>query len=559
MTVIRLNVARIAEPASDLLTNTAAAIDGAFVKAGERLGESASLTATIRETIAQLPAALETAEVDRADSDLIGLCGRLRELSAALANERTLIGAVAASIFDTAAPLAKLNRTVKTVGIVAVTARVTSASIDSGQIDMEVFNRELATLAQATSDNVKTFNVTIDDLRSTAQDMLDEAGTDSQDGLLSALADHIEQSLLGFRAERASAAEWAGSLQAPLTEALAAVGSGVMSLQAGDSVRQRLEHASVIMASVSDATLAPEQDERDWLARSGRALLATLIADATQDLDRCLEQIDGAMADIERTCEAVAARGRRQVSGSALSALAQEVAAALKALEAFCERQDGIDRSAEIVMAAVTELTATADAIGTIEAEMRLVSLNATIKCAQLGEKGRALNVIAQHLNEMTGETVAAVHEVVGSFKETKSLTQAYAQAKAFSGPGAMLKVYAAGQSAVEVLAGINGQLVAVADDLAATVATMGGHVRYAKSAFGGLHAATERMLDLVHELAAIPTSDDEIGPPPSPHCQSIVEGWRASYTMRSERDIHDALFIPSDPASQAEMAVEMF
>lgn len=424
--------------------------------------------------------------------------------SAAVANERDLMGAIASSLSATASPLAGLNRSVKMVDIVAINARVTTASTDTGAIDLSVFNRELASLAQQTRTRVSAFNQTMQMLSTLAAKMVNQVAGATDDRALTTLAERIEHRLEAFQSEVADVSTWASRLQQPLIATQGSVGSGVMLLQSGDSVRKRIEHATSILRSCA-AGAAPDETDRLWLRNRGKSLVGALIFDSARDLDTSLDGIDMAMRTIETGCDTVASASRRDVDASTLHELADEVERALLALSEYASRQERIDTSAGIVVRAIGDLKETAVAIGQIESEMRLVSLNATIKCAQLGERGRALNVIAQQLNALTTETVQATREVVSAFHQTEALTGAYSAKRAESAVDGVANIRHAGRSAVAVLNHADLRMKNALLGLNQILTAVRSSVEQSRSAFTGLRASLEVLFDLAHKLSEGP------------------------------------------------------
>jgi hypothetical protein len=542
--------------APELLARTSGAIDAAFVRAGGRLGESTVLVASMRETLAALPASLSSSAVREALADLAAICQRLREVSRAVASERDLMGAIASSLSATSSPLARLNRSVKMVDIVAINARVTTASTDTGAIDLSVFNSELASLAQQTRAKVNAFNQTMLMLGKLATKMVEQAGGATAYQSLEVLADRIEHRLAAFQSEVADVSTWAAMLQQPLTAAQGFVGSGVMSLQSGDSVKQRLEHAAIIVRTCHTGARIDDAADRLWLRDRGRSLVGALVLDGASDLDTSLDGIDMAMRAIEAGCDTVASASRRDVEASTLNVLADEVERALLALADYWSRQERIDSSAGIVVRAIIELRETAEAIGRIESEMRLVGLNATIKCAHLGERGRALNVIAQQLNALTTETVQATREVVEAFHQTEALTGAYSANRAGSAVDDVADIRNAGQSAVAVLNQADSRIENALMGLNQILAAVRSSATRSRLAFTGLRASLEDLLDLAHKLSEAPDAQPDFEVPEN--CRETVAGWRATYTMASERLIHDTAF-PEPRMETPELAVEMF
>src|SRR5690606_4934612 len=121
--------------------------------------------------------------------------------------------------------------------------------------------------------------------------------------------------------------------------------------------------------------------------------------------------------------------GRGDGAASPLTALSHAVRDAAMVLRQCEAERDKLERVAKSVLATVGVLLGHVEAVQEIEANMRLVSLNAAVKCAQLGPRGAALNVIARQLRELTGETVAAAEAAMARLHEAARLAQAFGAA----------------------------------------------------------------------------------------------------------------------------------
>jgi uncharacterized protein YoaH (UPF0181 family) len=81
----------------------------------------------------------------------------------------------------------------------------------------------------------------------------------------------------------------------------------------------------------------------------------------------------------------------------------------------------------ELVSNLISELhrmSADMEAVLNIDAEMRVIGLNASFKCGRLGSTGRALSVIAQELRACSHRTEETSRSVVEAMRETVALAE---------------------------------------------------------------------------------------------------------------------------------------
>src|SRR5690606_39903034 len=100
--------------------------------------------------------------------------------------------------------------------------------------------------------------------------------------------------------------------------------------------------------------------------------------------------------------------GDERSKSSAIASLSAQLRTAVTILADFETERAKLETVATAVQATVKQLLGHVEAVQEIEANMRLVSLNAAVRCAQLGPRGASLTVIASQLRELTSETVVA-------------------------------------------------------------------------------------------------------------------------------------------------------
>jgi hypothetical protein len=175
------------------------------------------------------------------------------------------------------------------------------------------------------------------------------------------------------------------------------------------------------------------------------------------------------------------------------------------------------------------------EAVREIESNMRLVSLNAAVRCAQLGPRGRALNVIARQLRELTGETVVAAESAMERLGEAAGLAQSFSAASSGEAAGQVAWLEQEAVSAVGLLETVDKRL---SDALA--VLGKAGPAAVAKlndaAARLSSHAdISEVMADTLVGLEALAGTPGEISAASLP----LLARLRKTYTMEAERKIH--------------------
>lgn len=402
------------------------AIDGAFVSVGGRLADCAAILAHLTQTFEELPAELESGELAEATERLAVVSRRAREISQVLAAEQVDLTRLVQVVAHAQHPIDELRRAVKMMNIVAVNARVVAAGIIAEMDDFEVFTTDIARLSDTAAQTIATFSrtyVALVGVVGVAAETRSRFEATHRD-TLSVLAAELETSLTEVTRQRLDAIESSavtGRMSREITERVAAT---VMALQVGDATRQRIEHVEAALRELADvgtdrALVAPIAELQRRQLASTREALVEQMASGEQAL-RALAR--DAVAVLEHAREVYGENDDR----SALSRLRDAVRDAVQVLRDCEAEREQLNKVAAAVADSVKVLLDHVEAVQDIEAKMRLVSLNAAVKCAQLGPRGRALDVISQQLRALTGETVNSAHEAVGRLSEAASLAEAF-------------------------------------------------------------------------------------------------------------------------------------
>jgi hypothetical protein len=213
---------------------------------------------------------------------------------------------------------------------------------------------------------------------------------------------------------------------------------------------------------------------------------------------------------------------------------------------ADCEAERGkLDRVAADVEATVRVLLDHVEAVGEIEANMRLVSLNAAVKCAQLGPRGTALNVIARQLRQLTGETVTSAQAAMSNLQEAGALAQSFHGASTGDKASGVRQLEEEATASMTLLSTVEkrlaGALAILRDDGPRAVNLLGA----AASGFFGHAEISQSIFDVQSRIEALMAENAfaEGASVSSSLFAPVLQKLRSRYTMESERALHDRLF----------------
>lgn len=529
------------------LAETRTAIDASVLAAGGKLMQCVGDLNRNSALFEALPHAIRSEELDRACSDIASIGDRAREVTAAFGRERETMDELNRALAISASPIADLQRSVKMIGILSVNARVVAAEI--GQVEgFEVFTVDIDRLSREAGTTVSRFSDLYRRLRGDLKAVADKRLTFelSHSSTLAGLGDQLATHLARVEDRRRSAAEISLRTGETVRQIAARVGAVVVSLQSGDRMRQRIEHVEQALARGSGDGTDDDADAATLMHVGSlqSEQLAAAVAEYDGDMAAAEDALTGLSRDaieMVRSAAALVGTSGRTEDGP-ISALAKELHRAISLLRRCAAERTELDALAERMASAVAELLAHVEVVQNVEAEMRILSLNATVKCAQLGSRGRALNVVAQQLRDLTMETVASAEAAVEALRACAGVT---ARIRADAGGDLAREIggiEATAQSAVDRLMAIDRRT----NDAIRTLETEGpGMAKTLEDAAHDIRTGRRRAAELADQssrLAATeapedPVDDDEL----VAALLGTLERLRSGYTMEDERRIHDA------------------
>jgi hypothetical protein len=400
-------------------------IEETFAKVGHQLGRGHAIFIELNQALTALFAELSGAQFEHASQALHDIADRLNGLAEALPTESALLGSLGKAATGASELLKPLFKHIQMISIIARSARIEAASLAEDRENFLAFTGEAFELAKAVQQSLegcardqdmlsKAVEIALGrqkdfDLR--YRDRLSSAGSD----LVSAYAGLQDQ-----RNKSVELANLAGSSTKKIAET---VGRSIVSLQAGDSTRQRLEHVchGLNRADGPAPGIAPRPDGAS--AALICALQAMQLKDAQRELDSGVGHIMQSLSAILSDAIAVVGQGRSlygaqgnvgrgsggQGSGSSsLLARINEGLAQASSLIATCESAGkSVDDALTMVEDTLGKFRNAISGLSEAVVDITLIGMNASLKASHLGTKGNAFVVIANEL-KATADDVSA-------------------------------------------------------------------------------------------------------------------------------------------------------
>lgn len=522
----------------------ASATEKAFLRAGASLEQAIGRFDRLSAPLASLTALMEAGEFAAASAE----AARVEERATAFAAEGRpvfdRISALASRSEVLQADLTAMRQVIRTMSIVALNARVTVASLAEQNTGLEVFTTAATSQVIEASGIIGQISETVEGM---GRRLVVAAG--EAESLSHLLGRHLGQTLSGLRVDMAA---FETDLARTTAEGSALVKHGddfrraittaVLSLQIGDTTRQRLEH---VAAFVNDA--APMLEEDPALTRIILSLAAAQLRDAHE---RHSAAIITARCALRDSGQETAEIGR--ISGRIATAPRHNLKHHLERLQQIlcdCRAAQGrLVEVAEGLSQGLGSLLQILDRMTGVEERMSMIGLNAVIACVQLGDEALALREISLQLRELaatSAERLRQINEGLSTMAEEAGSTAASLSGSFRSNLDDMTllgdQVFT---SLSQIESGIlnTGSIVErerrmAERDVATGISALDSH----SSGFADLASIAPEL-----ELSA----DRIVGGDPRPGAVEILAAIRSHYTMAAERLVHDTILRELFPAA---------
>ena len=525
---------------------------------GARLGEATPGLAELATMLDVLSGALEGGGIDRVCTDLATTSASLTEAAVDLTEEgRVLVDLVDANR-QIGAHIVDLIDCIRTISALVFTLKIESASIEEHGDDMTAFADRLHLLAENARQALSEYCAVhhkLDELLGAAMQAQANFQRSHCEGLV-AIAAEIRSSL-GTVAERRR--RIAGALQqvgARTREIGDRIGQCIVSLQIGDSTRQRVEVAQAALHFWRDLVEArpsrlADDAAREFFAENGETftnrlcrLQARQLENAYEEFGREMDAISQALPSLASEAGALAVHGRSVFgaegsdAGSFLDALEKKLAAAREMVQACRRARAIVDTAAGAVVTTMDDLRRRTESLQEIVVDVTIIGTNTLLRSSRLGDRGKGVGLIAQELRANGGQIGKGIHALPPTLDRVVKQVERLAKAGEHLESGRLAELDERMSAAIRAF-GANGQQMTHAlerlDDDGDKVRALLDQAADALAAHEDtgptLLAAAEAMDDIAARLAeAEDTTEIDL---------TFDRVLLPLYTMASERRIH--------------------
>jgi hypothetical protein len=533
-------------------------VETRFLEAGDVLSRAVDGVGSLIAGLDAIRANLDAETVSATTDELVQAAETLKSLPASLDVRRGRVGELVKFSDGLGGRIAEMRQHLAYLRVFAINIKITSGGIAAAGAEFAIFAQEIYDCIElggaqldALSNDLARLDHTLRGALGHEHDLAKSCAS-----LLPAVPDALTASAAAIAGHHARIASVAINVAALARDVQKKVGGGLAALQVGDSTRQRIEHVQAGLKSLDEmaeiVALAAEPRARAhaFVHRLLGAQLNAMAEDFHREVGRINHSVVGMAADateLLRLRDLASGQGPDQKGGTEtnfLRNLENNVGQALGLVGDMTAGEQAAEDVSRSAAASARELTERIAGIQNIRADVQMMALNTTLKCARIGETGKPLGVIAVelrahaiHLEKSAGQTTSSLQglfdaaEALGQRETTGDGQEGKAASAATVLSGAVARIGKAGDGVDSALDAVARQGVEVVDMLRR--AAQRGDLN---SQIGSvLDAAANQLLDMA--------GDDEIATDDIARAlHPLLAKLAKSYTMAQEREVHRAM-----------------
>ena len=535
-----------------------------FLHAGQALESSIDILATLTSRFEAVRADLEGEHFDQAIVAFSCMAAQVGELGQSQARESARLDRLRSLTEAIDGRIARMTASLKDVEVLAVNAKIATANILAPGLDFTTFASEIGRTLDITRRALDRFAAELRVVRqhvgsAHASQLVFET---RQHDAARSISDRLAATMTSVALQRQRAARASVQVKLGSARVRQRVCDAILASQIGDITRQRLEHADTVLSLVAgmrrqrDGTTEaghPPLDDGEQFAFTvaTHRLQSAQLADAATIFDREVRRIAGSLESMAKEARALRRLGdlaygsMDRGGGTFIADLESQASEAFALFEDFETARAEIASVTASVSAAATSLRLHLQTVQALEADIRIMGLNTTFKCARAGREGLALSIVAQNLrtyaNGFAKEADALMAEIEAVTEISASLIGG--GPREAGGTLAMRQSLAAlrivGQSLDVAMADLDQHSEGVAVLLLGVVAKLVNQPE-----IGGA------MRGAANNLAALLPSEYVSFSNLAPRVADMVAVIEHGYTMAVERAVHDRVTGRAAPAA---------
>ena len=386
-----------------------------FVRLGEALAATVSGLQGVAGDFALLSTQIEGEDAVAAVAGIERAIACVAGLSSEGGDEAAGLAGLAGDVGLLTRRLTLLRAVADEVAVLAMNAKIQASQLSRGGAEFTVFTAEMTRLAALAQGTIDRAAARVDQLsqviRKAHADEIRFARTSRAE--LDSLGRSLAEGAAVLAARRRGAVTAAEQVRARSAQEAARVGQAIENLQVNDIASQRVDHVRQALIGLDEVLAEDEAAGGDGMAlvaavcRLQQVQLDRTAHDYVAEVDALVANLRGLAGDTRAILDEARAAFSDGTGGrvSFAGRLEDDIGRAIALLDDFVAAQTRVNEVMEAVHASVTEIVGELSAVTSIDADMQIMGLNATLKCGRLGAEGLALGVIAHELRACSRRT----------------------------------------------------------------------------------------------------------------------------------------------------------
>jgi hypothetical protein len=470
------------------LRGTRTPLERGVSRTGQQLEQAIQALGGLGDCVQALETALRGPTHATAIGQLEHATATLRCIDGMIRAERQALEQMQGQLLAIGGSLGQLDATVRAVGMLTVTAKVCASGLGAMGEDFSAFTSEIARLFDLSRRSLEGFQQAVVRLQEDLQGGLARQATfarqqaDALQTVPTALADSIGIVDRRLRAGAEAASDIQEQAAALVRQASEAVGA----LQEIGGTRQRTELVEQALLALPPllADAAVEEAQKSVVAATASHRQSALLLAAAEEHEALCQRLDDSLRSLPMEARRIAvlgaeAYGAPERRGSFLGSLESHVRQAQVLLRDFRAAQAEVEGVARGVSSAVAQLVAHISTVRGLETDLRLMSLNMTLKSGRLHDAGRTLHTIARELRTCADQTTQIVSQITRDLSSVTALAQEHAQRGRTAEEVELEQLEALMSGAMDSLGGVGRQiaqaLAGVEDGSGTAITALGG------------------------------------------------------------------------------------
>ena len=518
-------------------------VERVFAEVGGHLGTAHEIFGELNSGLNSLSGELSGAKIEGASIVFQDVAARLRGLADALPAETALLRTIGTSAAQASILLKHLMKHIHLITVIARSSRIEAASLEGNRDDFLSFTSEASDLAAAVHASITAYSKEQVQLAGAiAMALNGQLGFEKRyrDRLLSVSADLIS-TFSGIKHLQTQGVEVAKLAKASTLQIGDAVGVAIVSLQAGDSTRQRLEHVCRGLRMGADAGGSAVGAAAPLVC----LLQAAQLKDTVSEFDADIGKVGRSQTRLSCDSAEMVSHGNGLYGGknddmtSFLAIMKQRLAEASVLISACGQAKVSVDASIAELQNVLGKFREAISALDETVVDITLIGMNAGLKASHLGEKGRAFVVIANELKQTADRISGAAKLLEPVLLDIGQASDRLKGSRLAEGPLKAADLEESIARAIEDIEGGNDRLLQLMDDLTRESVQFENLMIGAKAVMSELGEKLTALPGIAGLLEVPDRSLKNLSTNEARDVGELFDVLYSQYTMEIEREVH--------------------